>query len=108
MLRAGRFDLVLQLDAPDAATRAQILAVQMRDRPLAPGADLADLAARTEGWTGADLAALAEDAARMAFRRAVTDGIAPDAAVLTPRDLHDALARQASRRAAAPGKTENA
>jgi transitional endoplasmic reticulum ATPase len=100
ILRAGRFDLVLQLGPPDAATRAQILQVHMRDRPLADDADLAALAARTEGWSGADLAALAADAARLAFERAVTGGTAPANAIIGWQDLDRAFTRQARRAAA--------
>jgi transitional endoplasmic reticulum ATPase len=99
--RAGRFDLVLALSPPDPSARAQILTVHLRDRPLAPGVDPAALAARTEGWSGADLAALVADAARLAFERAVTAALAPAEAAITGDDLTRALARQSARRAAA-------
>jgi transitional endoplasmic reticulum ATPase len=105
--RAGRFDVVLALGPPDAAARAQILAVHLRDRPLADRVDPASLAAQTEEWSGADLAALAGDAARLAFERAVASDTAPADALITAEDLARALARQAARRAAAASPDPN-
>jgi transitional endoplasmic reticulum ATPase len=99
--RAGRLDLILPFGPPDSAARAQIIAVHLRDRPVDPAVDVAGLAARTEGWSGADLAALAGDAARLAFERAVTADAGPGEVAITGADLTLALARQSARRAAA-------
>ena len=55
VLRSGRFDYVLPFPMPDGAAREQIIRVCCRKAPLAPDVDAAALAARTEGWTGADL-----------------------------------------------------
>jgi transitional endoplasmic reticulum ATPase len=68
LLRAGRLDLQLKIDLPDPASRLAILQVHNGERPLAD-VDLADWAERTEGWNGADLALLGNQAALEAIRR---------------------------------------
>jgi transitional endoplasmic reticulum ATPase len=60
--RAGRFDRELEIGVPDAAGRREVLAVHTRSAPLADDVDLNDLAARTHGFVGADLAALVREA----------------------------------------------
>jgi cell division protease FtsH len=69
LLRAGRFDRRVVVQAPDRAGRRAILAVHLRDIPLAEGVDLDALAASTPGMVGADLANLANEAALLAARR---------------------------------------
>ena len=69
LLRPGRFDRRVTVQAPDRAGRAAILAVHTRDIPLAPDADLEAIAASTPGMVGADLANLANEAALLAARR---------------------------------------
>lgn len=68
LLRAGRLDVQLKVDLPDQASRLAILQVHNRKRPLAE-VDLANWAAQTEGWNGADLALLGNQAALEAIRR---------------------------------------
>jgi transitional endoplasmic reticulum ATPase len=68
LLRAGRLDLQLKIDLPDRESRLAILQVHNGDRPLSQ-VDLADWAAQTEGWNGADLALLSNQAALEAVRR---------------------------------------
>ncbi len=69
-LRAGRFDIKLPFLLPDPGAREAILAITLRNLRLrARGVDLAGLAARTEGYSGADLRELL----RIAQRRAVFD-----------------------------------
>ena len=79
LIRPGRFDIVLETPAPDAAVRADILAVHTRDAPLAADVDLAAWGARLEGMLGADLKAFCQSAARAAVRRHVQAGGAPEA-----------------------------
>ena len=77
MLRAGRFDRQVLVDRPDKAGRAAILAVHAKKVRLAQGVDIAEVAALTPGFTGADLANLVNEAALRATRRgadAVTNG----------------------------------
>jgi len=68
LLRPGRFDLQLQLELPDRASRRQILAVHTRKRPVAEDVDLEVLAAGTDGFSGADLRHLCNRAALAAVR----------------------------------------
>jgi transitional endoplasmic reticulum ATPase len=68
LLRAGRLDLQLKVDLPNASSRLAILGVHNDERPL-QDVDLGYWAEATEGWNGADLALLCNQAALMAIRR---------------------------------------
>ncbi|AEJ41830.1 ATP-dependent metalloprotease FtsH [Sulfobacillus acidophilus TPY] len=68
LLRPGRFDRQIVVHAPDLAGRIEILKVHTRNKPLASDVDLAVIAKRTPGFTGADLANLANEAALLAAR----------------------------------------
>ena len=68
LMRAGRLDLQLKIDLPDADSRLAILQVHNSDRPL-QDVDLAHWAACTADWNGADLALLSNQAALEAVRR---------------------------------------
>ena len=67
--RAGRFDREIMLGIPDEGARARILAVQAKKLRLAGGLDLAEIAKKTPGYVGADLSALAKEAAASAVAR---------------------------------------
>ena len=69
LLRPGRFDRRVTVQAPDRTGRKQILEVHTRSIPLDPSVDLDALAASTPGMVGADLANLANEAALLAARR---------------------------------------
>jgi cell division protease FtsH len=69
LLRAGRFDRQVLVDRPDRAGRVDILRVHTRKVKLQPDVDLAQVAAMTPGFTGADLANLVNEAALVATRR---------------------------------------
>jgi len=69
LLRPGRFDRQIVVDRPDLQGRRAILNVHAKDKPLAKGVDVAVLARRTPGFTGADLANLMNEAALLAARR---------------------------------------
>ena len=73
-LRAGRFELRIELPMPDARARRQILDVHAGPMPLGPDVDLDALAQATDGSTGADLEALCRAAAFAAIRDAVDAG----------------------------------
>ncbi|WP_261664696.1 ATP-dependent zinc metalloprotease FtsH [Deinococcus sp. Marseille-Q6407] len=68
LLRPGRFDRQVVVDAPDAAGRERILRIHSRTKPLDPGVDLALIARRTAGMVGADLENLLNEAALLAAR----------------------------------------
>jgi len=67
--RPGRFDREIRIDAPDREGRKEILQIHTRGMPLKDGTKLEDLAEFTYGYVGADLAALAREAAMNALRR---------------------------------------
>jgi cell division protease FtsH len=69
LLRPGRFDRRVEVQAPDRTGRREILEVHTRLIPLAASVDLDALAASTPGMVGADLANLANEAALLAARR---------------------------------------
>lgn len=75
LLRAGRLDLQLKVDLPDITSRFEILRVHNRDRPLAEDVNLAAWAVRTEGWNGAELALLCNQATLQAIRRYRAQGL---------------------------------
>jgi cell division protease FtsH len=69
LLRPGRFDRQVVVDRPDLRGREAILRVHARGVALDPNVDLRTLAARTPGFTGADLANVINEAALLAARR---------------------------------------
>ena len=73
LLRPGRFDRTIVVDRPDLEGRIAVLEVHARGIPLAVDVDLAVLARRTAGFTGADLQNLMNEAALLATRRAVSE-----------------------------------
>ena len=68
LLRPGRFDRQIQVDAPDMKGRQKILEVHAKGKPMARGVDLAVLARKTPGFTGADLANVLNEAALLTAR----------------------------------------
>ena len=73
LLRPGRFDRKLLVLPPDAAARATILATHLRGRPT-EGLDLAAIAKKTDGFSGADLALVCEQATEVALGASVEAG----------------------------------
>ena len=69
LLRAGRFDRQVLVDRPDKKGRVDILRIHLKKLKLALDVKLEDIAALTPGFTGADLANLANEAAVLATRR---------------------------------------
>ncbi len=85
LLRPGRFDRQIAVDAPDMLGRNRILQVHGRGKPLAPDVDLLAVARRTPGFTGADLANVLNEAALLTAR---TSG-----KVITNESLDEAIDR---------------
>ena len=69
LLRPGRFDRQVLVDRPDLKGREAILQIHARDVKLADSVDLKQIATRTPGFAGADLANLVNEAALLAARR---------------------------------------
>jgi len=80
LLRAGRFDVVLELPIPDRAARLAILEVHTRGKPLAPDVDLEALADLSEGLVGADIASICRKASMLTIREFLeqNEGQQPD------------------------------
>nr|MBA3991454.1 AAA family ATPase [Propionibacteriales bacterium] len=68
LLRPGRFDRQITVDAPDLNGRRQILEVHSRGKPMGDDVDLRAVARRTPGFTGADLANVLNEAALLTAR----------------------------------------
>jgi cell division protease FtsH len=85
LLRPGRFDRQIGVEAPDLAGRHQILTVHSRGKPMAEGVDLMSVARRTPGMTGADLANVLNEAALLTARS--------NKKLITDEDLDEAIDR---------------
>ncbi|MBM4266501.1 MAG: ATP-dependent zinc metalloprotease FtsH [Deltaproteobacteria bacterium] len=69
LLRAGRFDRRIVVELPDRTGRAKILQVHLKSVKASPEVNVDDLAARTPGFSGADLANLVNEGALLAAQR---------------------------------------
>jgi cell division protease FtsH len=68
LLRPGRFDRRVVIDAPDLSDRIEILGIHTRNKPLAEDTDLKRIAERTPGFSGAEIYSLVNEAAILAAR----------------------------------------
>ena len=71
--RPGRFDREIEIGLPDRGGRGEILRIHTRGMPLAEDVDIDEFAERTHGFSGADLEALAKEAAVGALRRVLPE-----------------------------------
>jgi transitional endoplasmic reticulum ATPase len=71
LLRPGRLDLILELPIPDEKSRRMIFRVHTKGKPLAQDVDLEMLAKKAEGFTGAEIEAVCQDASMRAIRQAI-------------------------------------
>ncbi|HBZ88123.1 ATP-dependent zinc metalloprotease FtsH [Sharpea azabuensis] len=85
LLRPGRFDRQIHVSNPDRRARAQILAVHARNKKLAPDVDFDNIARRTPGFSGAQLANVLNEAALLAVRLGHS--------VITLEDVDEAIDR---------------
>jgi len=74
LLRPGRFDRMVEVGLPDETTRLAILKVHSKNKPMAEDVNLEDLAKKTDRYSGADLAAIANEAVMLAIRECVLEG----------------------------------
>lgn len=75
ILRPGRLDRLIYVPPPDLPARQKILELNLKDAPLADTVNLADYAARTANFSGADMAAVAQRVRERVFSQAVHQGI---------------------------------
>lgn len=85
LLRPGRFDRQIVVDAPDQKGRAEILRIHSKGKPIDSNVDLEIVSRRTPGFTGADLANTLNEAALLAARRGATK--------IAAKDIEEALDR---------------
>ena len=90
LLRSGRFDRMVRLEPPTLSERVEILKIHTRNKPLDASVSLERLAQETEGFTGADLESLSNDAALLAVRRS-RDEAQGNGVLLTSGDFDKAL-----------------
>ncbi len=85
LLRPGRFDRQIAVERPDLKGREDILRVHIKGKPISPDIDLANIARRTPGFTGADLANVLNEAALLTARVNQT--------LITPEIIDEAIDR---------------
>ena len=85
LLRPGRFDRQISVGMPDVKGREEILRVHCKGKPLGNDVDIAVIARRTPGFSGADLANLVNEAALLAARQRKT--------VINMQEMEDASER---------------
>jgi len=88
--RPGRFDREIVIGVPDENGRREILSIHTRGMPLGDKVDLEELARTTHGFVGADIAALAREAAIEAVRR-IMPRLDLDAREIPPEVLEDLM-----------------
>ncbi len=71
ILRAGRFDLILELPIPDQKARIEVLKIHTKGKPLAKNINLIELAQETKDWTGADIEAMVRRASMQAVKEVI-------------------------------------
>ncbi|MBW2968046.1 CDC48 family AAA ATPase [Candidatus Woesearchaeota archaeon] len=86
LLRPGRFDRIILVGVPDMETRAKIFQIHTKAMPLAKDVALSELAQKTEGYAGADIASLCREAAIIALRKDM------NSTEVKKKDFEDALA----------------
>jgi len=74
LLRPGRFDRILEIPLPDKEARKEILMIHTKQKPLDHTVNIDRLVELTEGYTGADIAAITNAAAMSAIKEYIVDG----------------------------------
>ena len=73
LLRSGRFGRHVEVPLPNKNSRIQIFKIQLKNRPIDENMDIVALAERLEGYTGADINGICEEATLLAIRKGVYD-----------------------------------
>ncbi|MDQ5842146.1 MAG: CDC48 family AAA ATPase [Thermoproteota archaeon] len=87
LLRPGRFDRLLYVPPPDYESRKQIILIHTKKKPLAEDTNIDNLATKMEGYTGADIAAVASAAVMLALREHISKYGKPEEAVSHAKEL---------------------
>ena len=87
LLRAGRFDKVLSITHPDKEARKQILKIQLKGRPLGKESDLDTVAELSEGFSGADVAAIANTAMSQVIQEHISKFPSPQEAMKNVEEI---------------------
>ena len=74
LLRPGRFDVHLELPAPNRNDRKEIFAIGLRDKPTSDDLNLDELADQSEGFSGAEVQAVCRRGALQVIREAISQG----------------------------------
>ena len=87
LLRPGRFDRLLYVSPPDYESRIQIIKIHTKKKPLAEDFKIEEMAANTDGYTGADIASVVSAAVMLALRQHVTKYKDPKEAEKNAKEL---------------------
>ena len=87
LLRPGRFDKLLMIPVPDLEARKDILRIHLEKKPLTDDVKIDTLAEKTEGYSGADLAALANTTSMLVIKEHITKSKTIEKAKETLKDL---------------------
>ena len=105
LLRAGRFDKLIYVHLPDKPARLEIFKIHIKGKPLAKDVDLNKLVDQTEGFSGADIAAVVNTALSLVLQEFIGKYPTPelakkhlDEAVITMRHMEEAIKRVRSSR----------
>lgn len=83
LLRPGRFDRMIYIPMPDLAARKKIFEIYMRRMPVAGDVNIDELAAKTEGYTGADIEMICREAGMLALREKIQPGMKRESLLLS-------------------------
>ena len=105
LLRAGRFDKLIYVPLPDKPARLEIFKIHIKGKPLAKDVDLNKLVDQTEGFSGADIAAVVNTALSLVLQEFIGKYPTPelakkhlDEAIITMRHMEEAIKRVRSSR----------
>ncbi|MHA1804191.1 MAG: CDC48 family AAA ATPase [Promethearchaeota archaeon] len=73
LLRSGRFGRHIEIPMPNLEARKEIFKIHLRNKPLADDVNIDKMAEKLDGYTGADIAAICEEATLLTIRKAIMD-----------------------------------
>jgi transitional endoplasmic reticulum ATPase len=88
LLRAGRFDSIIEFPLPEKEERVEILELYLLSLPFRSEVDIEHLAGISEGWTGAELEALCKKAVVLVLEESLAEGEKLDFSLLTITSKH--------------------